>query len=226
MRVPLPTERSCTQGVPRVIADDETSVILAPHASTGMSRFLHSRSAALDPSAVVPFCSQNAGPCPVPVPRRIRSTEASCLRLARWIALHYSSEARKKQLLGADIDRDPLAGRHQLVAAQDRAQQSDALGRPVGQVLQGAGLDLAVLAIALAQQNGGRRAAVWYGRDVHAVLRTASLGPVERKTPRNMPTDHDPVGIKLLPSKAGKVRVREWPNSTDWLGIVLISAGV
>src|ERR1700737_4251871 len=34
-----------------LIADDETSGILAPHASTGMSRFLHSRSAALDPGA-------------------------------------------------------------------------------------------------------------------------------------------------------------------------------
>jgi probable phosphoglycerate mutase len=39
------------------------AMTLAPHASTGMSRFLHSRSAALDPSGVGPFCSQNAGPC-------------------------------------------------------------------------------------------------------------------------------------------------------------------
>jgi len=49
------------------------------------------------------------------------------------------------------LDRDPLAGRHQLVAAQYRAQQIDALGRPIGQVLQSAGLDPATLAIALPQ---------------------------------------------------------------------------
>src|SRR3954451_12631716 len=40
-----------------VIADDETSGIFAPHASTGMSRFLHNRSADLDRSAVVPVFS-------------------------------------------------------------------------------------------------------------------------------------------------------------------------
>src|SRR5262249_27954679 len=65
------------KGVLRVIADDETSSILAPHASTGMSRFLHSRSAALAPSAVVPLCSQNTGPC------RLRDLRG---RLGNWLS--------------------------------------------------------------------------------------------------------------------------------------------
>jgi hypothetical protein len=86
------------------------------------------------------------------------------------------------------LDRHPLTGRDQLVAAQHRAQQRDALGRPVGQVLQSAGLDPAVLAIALTQQNGGRRAAIGYGSDVHATLRIASLLIVNRKMSSNMPT--------------------------------------
>src|SRR6516225_6470930 len=44
----FPQRDHCARkGVLRVIADDETSGLLAPHASTGMSRSLHSRSAAL-----------------------------------------------------------------------------------------------------------------------------------------------------------------------------------
>jgi hypothetical protein len=65
MRVLLPTERSSSaQRRTTRHRRRQTSGILAPHASTGMSRFLHSRSAALGPSAMVPLCSQKAGPCP------------------------------------------------------------------------------------------------------------------------------------------------------------------
>jgi hypothetical protein len=36
---------------------------------------LHSRSAALDPSAVVPLCSQKVGPCPLCMDRLLFATE-------------------------------------------------------------------------------------------------------------------------------------------------------
>jgi hypothetical protein len=55
------------------------------------------------------------------------------------------------------LDREPLGhgGWHRLVG-EDPAQGVD-LGRwPFGQVGQGARLDLASLAVALAQQHGGR----------------------------------------------------------------------
>ena len=61
-----------------------------------------------------------------------------------------------------------LAGRHHPVATQHGAQGLDLLGWPVGEIGQGTVEDLAVLAIALAQQDGGGRAPVGDGGDIHA----------------------------------------------------------
>src|SRR5580692_3171051 len=57
--------------------------------------------------------------------------------------------------------RQGLAGKHP-------AQAVDLRLRPVGDVGERARLDLAALAIALAQEDGGPRIAVWDARDVHA----------------------------------------------------------
>src|SRR5208337_3279597 len=65
-------------------------------------------------------------------------------------------------------DLEALGGeRHEGLPRQHPAQAVDLRLRPVGDVGEGARLDLAVLAIALAQQHGGRRIAVWDARDVH-----------------------------------------------------------
>jgi len=55
-----------------------------------------------------------------------------------------------------------------LVAAQRGAELLDALDRPAGQVGEGSVLGLAGLAVALAQQDGGRRAAVGDDGHIHA----------------------------------------------------------
>ena len=49
-----------------------------------------------------------------------------------------------------------LIGRRHRSALEQRAQAFDDLGRPLGQVRDGALLDLAAVAIALPQQDGGR----------------------------------------------------------------------
>ena len=64
-------------------------------------------------------------------------------------------------------DLDRLAGRQQPLAAQHGAQLLDALGWPGGEVGQRAFLGLAVLAVALAQQDGGGRASVGHHVDMH-----------------------------------------------------------
>ena len=63
----------------------------------------------------------------------------------------------------------PLAGRHQPVATQHGPQRLDLLGWPVGEIGQGTVQDLAVLAIALAQKDGGGRAPVGDGGDIRAL---------------------------------------------------------
>jgi hypothetical protein len=67
------------------------------------------------------------------------------------------------------LDREALArgGLHGFVG-QHPAQSVDLGGRPFGQIGQSARLDLALLAVALAQQHGGRGVPVGDGRDVHA----------------------------------------------------------
>jgi hypothetical protein len=60
-----------------------------------------------------------------------------------------------------------LIGRRDLSALEQRAQAFDDLGRPLGQVGDGALPDLAAVAIALPQQDRGRRVPVGYGFDIH-----------------------------------------------------------
>ena len=54
------------------------------------------------------------------------------------------------------------------VTAQGAAESLDARRVPVGEIGQGAGLDLAALAIALAQEDGGRGGAIGNSGHVHA----------------------------------------------------------
>ncbi len=65
------------------------------------------------------------------------------------------------------LDLHALTGRRQAVTAQGRAQQLNTLGGPVGEVLQGSVLDLAVLTVALPQQDGGAGVSVGDGCNVH-----------------------------------------------------------
>src|SRR6202022_449067 len=60
-----------------------------------------------------------------------------------------------------------LIGRRHLAALQQGAQPFDDLGRPIGQVGDGALLDLAGVAIALAQQDRGRRVSGGDRFDIH-----------------------------------------------------------
>jgi len=53
-------------------------------------------------------------------------------------------------------DLNSIGGGKQLLAAQHGAQLLDAFGRPVGEILEGSLLGLAVLAVAFAQQDGWR----------------------------------------------------------------------
>jgi hypothetical protein len=66
----------------------------------------------------------------------------------------------------ADLEA-ALAGGDEFVAAQDGAEGFDLLGRPAGEVGQGAGFDLAVLAVAFAEQDGRGRATVGDDGDEH-----------------------------------------------------------
>src|ERR1700749_2602150 len=59
------------------------------------------------------------------------------------------------------------ARRHNHAALEQGAQSLDPLARPIGQVQQGPLLDLAILAVGLAQQDGRRRIAVRDALDVH-----------------------------------------------------------
>src|SRR5208337_4483004 len=81
------------------------------------------------------------------------------------------------------------------------AQAVDLRLRPVGNVGEGARLDLAVLAIALAQEHGWRRIAVRDARDVHDQLESRRPGAVNnhitclqirRKSPQSRTNPHLP----------------------------------
>ena len=68
------------------------------------------------------------------------------------------------------LDGEGLLARRQHDAALEHAAQTlDVLGRPVGEVEQRALPDGSAVPIALAQQDGGRRAAVGDGLDVHGL---------------------------------------------------------
>src|SRR3954465_3594819 len=78
------------------------------------------------------------------------------------------------------MDRQPLAG-HRMPALEQNAQAFDQLGRPVREVEQGALLDLAVLAVALAQQHRGWRITIGHVLDVHARTKPQDYGLVNPK---------------------------------------------
>ena len=60
-----------------------------------------------------------------------------------------------------------LTGRRDFPALEQRAQAFDDLGRPIGQIGDRALFDFSAVAIALSQQNGGRRVPVRDGFDIH-----------------------------------------------------------
>jgi len=67
-----------------------------------------------------------------------------------------------------DRDAVPAGGQHG-AALEQGAQPFDDIAWPVAEVEQRALLDLAADPIALAQQDGGRRAAVGNGLDIHGL---------------------------------------------------------
>ncbi len=70
------------------------------------------------------------------------------------------------------LDREGvLAGRDHDPSLQHAAQPLDALGGPVAQIEQRALANATPVPIALAQQNGGRRAAIADGFDIQGALR-------------------------------------------------------
>ena len=71
--------------------------------------FLHSRSAALDPSAVVPLCSRKGGPCPHSRPSRRASrwAELGGNRIfAPWLFLHRPAAACENLGMSVSIRAD------------------------------------------------------------------------------------------------------------------------
>jgi hypothetical protein len=70
----------------------------------------------------------------------------------------------------ATHDDGLVIGRRHLAALEQRAQPFDDLGRPIGQVGDSVLLDLAAVAIALAQQDRGRRIPVGDRFDIHGTL--------------------------------------------------------
>jgi hypothetical protein len=69
---------------------------------------------------------------------------------------------------GTELRGQGEIGRLIEFAPQEVPQSFNARGRPVGEVGEGAVLDLAVLAKGLAQEDGGRGVAVGGGRSVRA----------------------------------------------------------
>src|SRR5208337_4528638 len=115
--------------------------------------------------------------------------------------------------------------RHERLAGEHPAQAVDLLIRPVGDIGERARLDLASLAIALTQQDGGRRIAVGNARYVHDQLESRPRPEINnnitclqigRKSPQ---TSTIP---RLRPQRPPEVRVRAGLATTalpGWLGL-------
>ena len=68
------------------------------------------------------------------------------------------------------LDReDRLLGRQDRAALEQRLEALDEFGRPIGEIEDGAFLDLAVIAIRFTQQDGGQRVSIGHGFDVHGL---------------------------------------------------------
>jgi hypothetical protein len=102
---------------------------------------------------------------PRPVSPHIHATQSVKADLARRaesggdVAVGQAAGDGKGVVLGRD-DGAPL---------EHAAQAFDVRGGPVGEVAKRAFADFALVAIALAQQDGGRRVPVRDGIDIHAV---------------------------------------------------------
>ena len=71
-------------------------------------------------------------------------------------------------VVGGGDGLEGVAGGDQLLALEGAAQHLDGIVGELGQIGQGAGFDLAVLAVAFAQQDSGRGVAVGDAGYVHA----------------------------------------------------------
>jgi hypothetical protein len=96
------------------------------------------------------------------------------------------------------LDLDPLRRNNHRLAAQHPPQRLHLGVRPVREVGERAGLHLAALAPALAQEYGGRRRAVRHARDVHEPHKSCYDQHVKQKTTRLHA--YIPPGEKLLSS--------------------------
>ena len=83
-------------------------------------------------------------------------------------------------------------------AFQEHPQSRDDLGIPVGDVGQGAFLDLALLAVGLAHEDGGRGIAVGDEVDMHDDENTPCLNQCKRKTLHYMATIPAKIGLLLV----------------------------
>ena len=70
--------------------------------------------------------------------------------------------------MGSGDGLEGVARIDELVALEDLAQHGDGFGGELGEVGEGAGLDLAVFAVALAEEESGRGGPVGDGGDIHA----------------------------------------------------------
>jgi hypothetical protein len=97
----------------------------------------------------------------------VEADPAQCAQRRGDMAVRQRAGDREGVLPGGD-DGAPL---------EHATQALDLSHRPVGKVAQRAFTDLAVLAIALAQENGGGRVPVGDGFDIHGpMMRTSGLG--------------------------------------------------
>src|SRR6201993_4649383 len=112
-----------------------------------------------------------------------------------------------------------LIGRRHLAALEQGAQSFDDLGRPIGQVGDGALLDLAGVAIALAQQDRGRRVSVGDRFDIHGTTVPQSTQNNNNTLPftwlhfpaifRKAPPNSTPYSFRKKEVRANSVKVRE-----------------
>ena len=82
--------------------------------------------------------------------------------------LHGEPDRLHVAVVGGGDDLEQRVGGREGLIAEHSAQEVNLLGRPLGQIGQGAVLDRAALAVALPQQNGRGRAAIRHDGDIHA----------------------------------------------------------
>jgi hypothetical protein len=93
-----------------------------------------------------------------------------------------------------DGERIPL-GRNDNAGFENTAQAFNVLGGPSGEVADRALTDLAILAVTLAQQNGGRRVPIWNSFDIHG----SALAQHRREYKSQFPDYMATFGTGLMP---------------------------